>query len=132
MNSAGEENYGFATYCIRCIGLAIVGEVAGSALLQKTEQFTRPIPTVAMAFCFAASLYFLSHALKVIPLGIAYAIWAGLGIVLTALSFAVYKMALDAWAVFSIALIVTGVVIMNIYRLQAGTDFGSFRPALLK
>jgi|TARA_B100000749_G_C18230659_1_gene384098 small multidrug resistance pump len=103
------------------LGLAIVGEVAGSALLQKTEQFTRPIPTVAMAFCFAASLYFLSHALKVIPLGIAYAIWAGLGIVLTALvSFAVYKMALDAWAVFSIALIVTGVVIMNTLSTSGG------------
>ncbi|HBO6206964.1 DMT family transporter [Stutzerimonas kunmingensis] len=103
------------------LALAIVSEVAGSTLLQKTEQFTRPLPTVAMALCFAASLYFLSHALKVIPLGIAYAIWAGLGIVLTAIvSVVVYRTGLDGWAMFAIGLIVAGVVIMNTLSTSGG------------
>ena len=96
------------------LGLAIACEVTGSSLLQKTEQFSKPLPTVAMALCYAASLFFLSQALKVIPLGVAYAIWGGLGIVLTAIiSVVVFRFALDAWALVGIALIVSGVIVMN-------------------
>lgn len=96
------------------LALAIVCEVTGSSLLQKTEQFSKLVPTVAMGLCFVASLFFLSQALKVIPLGIAYAIWGGLGIVLTALiSVFVFRFALDAWALVGIGLIVSGVIVMN-------------------
>lgn len=93
---------------------AIVSEVTGSSLLMKTEQFTKLYPTIGVGICFLFSLFFLSIALKVIPLGIAYAIWAGLGIVLTAtISVVFLRQSLDLPAYIGIALIVTGVVIMN-------------------
>jgi small multidrug resistance pump len=97
------------------LAIAIVAEVSGSSLLQKTEQFTKLWPTLAMALCFVVSLFFLSQALKVIPLGVAYAIWGGLGIVLTAtVSVVVFRMSLDFWAIVGIAMIVGGVLVMNL------------------
>ena len=75
------------------LAIAIVSEVCGTSLLQKSAQFTRLWPTLGMATCFVVSMFFLSQALKLIPLGIAYAIWAGLGIVLTAaISVFVFRM----------------------------------------
>ena len=65
--------------------------------------------------CFVSSLGFLSMTLKTLPLGIAYAIWGGLGIVLTAIvSVVVFEMSLDVWAILGIALIVSGVLVMNL------------------
>lgn len=103
------------------LALAILSEVIGSAFMQKSEQYTKLIPTIAMAACFASSFYFLSQALKFIPLGVAYAIWAGTGIVLTALvSVFIFKMTLDAWAIVGIGFIVTGVIIMNTLSRSLG------------
>lgn len=97
------------------LGAAIVSEVAGSSLLQSSEQFSRLWPSVGSILCFVLSLGFLSMALKTLPLGIAYAIWGGLGIVLTAIvSVIVFEMSLDGWAIFGIALIVSGVLVMNL------------------
>ena len=105
----------FAT-AYAALAAAIALEVTGSSLLQKSQQFTRLMPTLGVAICFAASLYCLSVALKTIPLGVAYAIWAGLGIILTAaISVVVFGMKLD-WAAFAgIGLIVCGVVVMNLF-----------------
>ncbi len=101
--------------------LAIVSEVSGSSLLAKSEQFSRLMPTLGVIICFAASLFFLSHALKTIPLGVAYAIWAGLGIVLTALvGWIMLRQPLDAAAMVGIAMIVGGVVIMRLFSTAAG------------
>lgn len=98
------------------LAFAITLEVTGSTFLQKSAQFTRPWPTAAMALCYVASFYALSQALKVLPLGIAYAIWAGLGIILTAsVSFFVLRQALDMAAWLGIGLIVAGVVVMNAF-----------------
>lgn len=98
------------------LGLAISLEVTGSAFLQKSEQFTRLLPTAFMALCYVASFYALSQALKVLPLGMAYAIWAGLGIILTAIvSVFVLRQALDGAAWVGIALIVAGVIVMNVW-----------------
>lgn len=103
------------------LAFAIVSEVIGSTFLQKSEQFTRLWPTMAMVVCYVASFYALSHALKVLPLGIAYAIWAGLGIVLTAvIGFVVLRQALDLAACVGMALIVAGVVVMNVFSRTAG------------
>ena len=62
--------------------LAIVTEVAGTTFLQLSQQLTKPVPALVMGLCYLASLYFLSLALRTIPIGIAYGIWSGLGIVL--------------------------------------------------
>lgn len=100
---------------------AIALEVTGSTFLQKSDQFSRFWPTAAMALCYVASFYALSQALKVLPLGIAYAIWAGLGIILTAaVGFFVLRQALDTAAWLGIGLIVAGVVVMNLFSRTAG------------
>lgn len=97
------------------LAAAIVLEVTGSSLLQKSQEFSKLMPTLGMALCFAASLYFLSLALRTIPLGVAYAVWAGLGIVLTAVvSVVIFRMSLDFAAIIGIALIVAGVLVMNL------------------
>ncbi len=96
------------------LALAIVTEVTGSSLLQKSQQFSKVLPTIGMVVCFIAAFFFLSQALKVIPLAIAYAIWSGVGIVLTAaIGVLVFRQALDAWALFGIGLIVLGAIVLN-------------------
>ncbi|WP_424926615.1 DMT family transporter [Amaricoccus tamworthensis] len=98
------------------LSLAIVMEVAGTTFLMKSEQFSRLIPTILMAALYAGSFFFLSQALKSLPLGIAYAIWAGLGIVLTALiGVAAFKQIPDFPAVIGITMIVGGVVVINLF-----------------
>lgn len=103
------------------LGIAILCELVGTAFLQKTEQFTRPMPTLAMAACYAGAFYFLSHALKVMPLGVAYALWSGVGIVLIAVvGVVLFRQPLDLAAVLGIAMIVGGVVVMQTFSATAG------------
>ncbi|GEO84191.1 MULTISPECIES: DMT family transporter [Alphaproteobacteria] len=98
------------------LGGAIVCEVIATTLLQKSEQFSRPLPTGAMVLFYIVSFYLLSQALKGVPLGIAYAVWGGLGIVLTAtISVVILKQSLDLPALAGIAMIVTGVIVMNVF-----------------
>ncbi|MCK1734909.1 multidrug efflux SMR transporter [Bradyrhizobium sp. 138] len=98
------------------LAVAIVFEVTASALLQQSAQFTRPGPTLAMVMFYAASFYALSVAIRVIPMSIAYAIWGGVGIILTTtVSFVLFRQILDSAAFVGIALIVSGVVIINLF-----------------
>lgn len=98
------------------LALAIVTEVTGSSFLNASNQFTRLVPSVIALVSYVACFYFLSLALKSIPLGIAYAIWGGLGIVLTSVvSVVVFKHSLDLPAVIGITFIVTGVIILNFF-----------------
>lgn len=99
---------------------AIAAEVTGTIMLQKTEQFSRLGPILVMALCYLASFYLLSHALKTLPLGIAYAIWGGIGIVLTLIiSVTVFKQSLDWHAITGVAMIVGGVVMINAFSKAA-------------
>jgi small multidrug resistance pump len=108
----------FAAYA--SLAAAIVCEVTGTSLLQKSEQFSKPFPTLGMAVCFIASFFLLSMALKAIPLGIAYAIWAGLGIILTSIiSVVVFRFTLDGWAMLGMALIISGVLVMSLLSNNA-------------
>ncbi|MFN8416291.1 MAG: SMR family transporter [Cytophagaceae bacterium] len=98
------------------LGLAIVLEVLGSSFMNASNGFTKLFPTLITIVAYIACLFFFSQALKLIPLGIAYAIWGGLGIVLTALVSVVYfKHSLDIPAVIGITLIVAGVFVMNFF-----------------
>ncbi|SMC90939.1 multidrug efflux SMR transporter [Rhizobium sp. RU36D] len=98
------------------LAAAIVFEVIGTTFLQKSEQFSRLGPTAAMVLFYIMSFYLLSHALKGMPLGIAYAMWSGLGIVLTAsIGFFVFKQSLDFAAMAGIGLIIAGVLVMNLF-----------------
>jgi small multidrug resistance pump len=98
------------------LGCAIVLETIGTALLAQSQQFSRPWPSAGMVVCYGLSFYLLSHALKVMPVGIAYAIWSGLGIVLiSAVSTIVFRQTLDLAAIIGIGFILTGVVIVNAF-----------------
>ena len=95
---------------------AIICEVIGTSFLKKTEQFTKPVPTVIFIVALASSFYLLSFALKGIPIGIAYAIWSAFGIILISLiGYFVYKQSLDFPAILGMAFIVIGVVIINLF-----------------
>ena len=96
--------------------LAIVFEVAGTTFLQLSQQFTRLVPTLAMAGLYLCSFYFLSQALRTMPLGLAYALWGGLGIVLTSvISVVLFRQSLDAPALVGIGMIVGGVFVVNVF-----------------
>ena len=95
---------------------AICLEVAGTTLLQMSQQFTRPWPTVGLAVCYGLAFYLLSIALRQIPVGLAYAIWSGLGVVMIAIIGAVlFKQRLDFPAVAGLTLIVGGVMVINLF-----------------
>lgn len=100
------------------LALAIVAEVIGTSALKATAGFTRPAPSVLVVVAYAAAFYCLSLALRTIPVGIAYAIWSGVGVALIALiGWGVLGQRLDAAAWAGIALIVAGVVVI---QLSAG------------
>lgn len=95
---------------------AIVFEVIGTSFLQQTNQWTRPLPTLCMGASYAVAFYLLSITLTTMPVGIAYAIWSGLGIVLISLvGLVVFKQTLDLPAIIGLGLIVAGVFIVNLF-----------------
>lgn len=103
------------------LALAIVSEVTGSAFLVKSEGFTKLGPSLLVVMFYVVSFYLLSQVIKTIPLGIAYAIWGGVGIVLTALvGFFVFKQTLDLPALIGIGMIVGGVIVMNVFSNSIG------------
>lgn len=95
---------------------AIIFETIGTSILKKTEQFSKPIPTLLFMAAMATSFYLLSFALRGIPVGVAYAIWSATGIVLiSVVAFFVYGQRLDLPAILGICFIVAGVVIINLF-----------------
>ena len=103
------------------LGLAIVLEVVGTSLLQRSEQFSRLMPTIGMALCYLVSFYLLSVSLKSLPLGVAYAIWSACGVALVAvIGLVVFGQRLDLPAVLGLALIVAGVVVINVFSRTVG------------
>ena len=98
------------------LALAIVLEVLGSSFMKASDGFSKLLPTTITIIAYIACFFFFSQALKSIPLGIAYAIWGGLGIVLTALiSVIIFKQSLDLPEIIGIILIVAGVFVMNFF-----------------
>jgi small multidrug resistance pump len=91
-------------------------EVVATSSLKATQGFTRPVPSIVAIVGVAASFYFISLTVKTIPISISYSIWGGVGTILVALiGFIVYRQALDAAALVGMALIVAGVVIINLF-----------------
>jgi small multidrug resistance pump len=100
---------------------AIVLEVIGTSALKASEQFTRLLPILIMVACYGASFFFLSLVLRTLPVGIAYAIWSGLGIVLISLVGVIwFKQTLDVPALIGLGLIVAGVVVVNLFSKSVG------------
>ncbi|WP_413367651.1 DMT family transporter [Lysinibacillus sp. 3P01SB] len=96
------------------LAIAIIAEVFGSSMLKLTEGFKRLLPSLGVVAGYAVAFYGLSLALKELPLGVAYAIWAGVGTALTALvGILFYKEALNIKKSIGILLIIGGVVLLN-------------------
>lgn len=103
------------------LGTAILMEVIATSTLKASANFTRLVPSIIVICGYALSFYLFSFALKSIPLGIAYAIWAGLGIVLVSLTgLVIYKQHLDFPAILGIAFIITGVVVIRLFSNTTG------------
>ena len=96
--------------------LAIVAETIGTTALQASQQFTKAWPSALVVVAYATSFYLLSHTLKFMPVGIVYAVWSGLGIVLIALiGYLVFRQSLDLAAVIGIGLILAGIVVIQMF-----------------
>ena len=98
------------------LSIAIVSEVIGTSALKASEGFTRLWPSVIVVTGYALAFYFLSLTLKAIPMGVAYAVWAGAGIALIALiGWLYFGQTLDLAAIIGLSLIVAGVVVLNVF-----------------
>ena len=102
------------------LAIAIVAEVVATSALKASESFTKPLPNLLVVAGSGVAFYFLSVCLRSIKVGVVYAIWSGLGIVLvTAAAAVVYKQVPDRWAIFGMALIVAGVLVLNLLSKSA-------------
>ncbi|EEF81181.1 DMT family transporter [Methylophaga thiooxydans] len=98
------------------LAIAIIAEVAATSALKASEEFTRLVPSVIVVVGYCIAFYFLTLVLRVIPIGITYAIWSGVGIVLVALvGFLLYKQTPDMPAIIGMGLIILGVVVINVF-----------------
>jgi small multidrug resistance pump len=97
------------------LAVAIISEVIATSALKSSEGFTRLVPSFIVVAGYGSAFYFLSLTLKSIPVGIAYAIWSGVGIVLvTAIAWILHGQKLDLWGFVGISLIVSGVAVLNL------------------
>tara|TARA_B100000131_G_scaffold18496_1_gene18395 strand:+ start:515 stop:838 length:324 start_codon:yes stop_codon:yes gene_type:complete len=95
---------------------AVISEVIGTMLLPVSENFTKPIPTIGLTIAYILAFYFLTFALKSIPIAIVYATWAGLGVFLISiLGYFIYEQALQWQSILGLILIVFGVAIVNTF-----------------
>lgn len=96
--------------------LAIAFEIVGTTFLKKSEQFTLWKPTLVMAVSYIIAFYFLSITLKSMPVGIAYALWSGIGIVcITFMGVFLFKQSLDLGAIIGLILITLGVIVIHVF-----------------
>ncbi|MGO2509130.1 MAG: DMT family transporter [Vibrio hibernica] len=103
------------------LGIAIVSEVIATSAMKSAEGFTKLVPSLIVVVGYLIAFYCLSMTLKVLPVGIAYAIWAGLGIVLVAIvSWLLYGQKLDFPAILGMALIILGVMVINVFSKTSG------------
>ena len=103
------------------LALAIIAEVIATSALKATEEFSRFWPSLLVVGGYVSAFYFLTLALRVLPVGIAYAIWAGVGIVLVAIAGVVlYGQRLDLAAIVGIGLIIAGVLVINLLSESSG------------
>lgn len=96
--------------------LAIVAEVIATSALKAAESFTRPIPSLIVVAGYVVAFTCLAMTLKTLPLGVAYAIWSGVGTALVAVvGWLYYKQELDLGAILGVALIIAGTIVLNLF-----------------
>ncbi|MEQ4986784.1 SMR family transporter [Proteus vulgaris] len=100
--------------------LAIISEVIATTMLKASEGFSRLYPSIVVVIGYCFSFWALSQVVRVMPLGIAYAIWSGLGIVLVSVAAVfIYQQKLDLPAIIGMGLIIAGVLVINLLSKSA-------------
>lgn len=103
------------------LAISIAGELVGTSMLKASEGFTKLVPTLFTIIAFVISFFFVSLTLKSLPLNMTYAIWSGVGAVATTLiSVLIWKEKINTGSIVGIALIVIGVVVLNLYGAGHG------------
>ena len=98
------------------LSLSILGEILGTSALKESAGFTKFYPTLLVFVGYSIAFYFLSITLKYIPIGITYAIWSGVGIIMiSAIGYFRFGQIIDTPAIIGLILIVSGVLIINIF-----------------
>jgi len=98
------------------LSIAIVSEVTATSALKASNGFTRLWPSLIVVIGYASAFYFLSLTLRTIPVGVTYAVWSGVGIVLVAIiGWVLYGQKLDLPAVVGMMLIIAGIVVLNLF-----------------
>ncbi|MCU9837456.1 SMR family transporter [Ruegeria sp. WL0004] len=96
--------------------LAVAAETVGTTALQASQQFTRLVPSVLVVIGYGLAFYLMAQTLRVMPVGIVYAIWSGLGIVfIAAIGYMVFGQKLDLPALLGIAMIVGGILVIHLF-----------------
>ncbi len=98
------------------LALAILAEVTATSALKSSAEFTQLVPSIIVIVGYGVSFYFMTLVLRTLPLGITYAVWSSVGIVLLALvGFVVYNQSLDAAAIIGMGMIIGGVIIIHLF-----------------
>ena len=98
------------------LALAIIAEVVATTFLKLSDGFSKPLPSAVTVIGYAIALYFLSLTLRNLPTGLVYAVWSGVGVVLIAtIAWVFQSQRLDAAALCGMGLIVSGVVVINLF-----------------
>lgn len=96
--------------------LAILAEVIATSALKASENFTRPLPSLLVVAGYGTAFFLLSITLKTLPIGVAYAIWSGVGTALVAVvGWLYYRQSLDLPAILGLTLIIAGTLILNLF-----------------
>lgn len=99
---------------------AVIAETIGTTALQASQQFTRLGPTLLVIVAYGCAFYLLGLALKYMPVGVLYAIWSGLGIVLIAIiGWVIFRQTLDLAAMLGVGLIISGIVVIQLFSNSA-------------
>jgi small multidrug resistance pump len=103
------------------LAIAITAEVIGTTALKMSEGFSRPLPAVIVVIGYGAAFYFLSLTLRTMPVGVAYGIWSGAGILLiSAIGWVAFDQRLDLPALFGLGLVIAGLLVINLFSRSTG------------
>jgi small multidrug resistance pump len=103
------------------LAIAIIAEVAATSALKASAEFTKLTPSLIVVVGYGVAFYYMTLVLRTIPIGITYAVWSGVGIILVAIVGALlYKQIPDAPAIIGMALIVSGVVVIHVFSNTVG------------